>query len=154
MATVGKHFPGHGNVASDSHVELPIDPRPFDEIAAYDLVPFAELSRARLLDAVMPAHVLYPAFDSKPAGFSSRWLKDVLREQLGFDGAIFSDDLEMAGAHGAGDIVMRAEAAGDAGCDMVLVCNDFSAMDALLARWSPTVSAKQAERMERMRRRA
>ena len=154
MAAVGKHFPGHGNVASDSHVELPIDPRPFDEIAAYDLVPFAELSRARLLDAVMPAHVLYPAFDSKPAGFSSRWLKDVLREQLGFDGAIFSDDLEMAGAHGAGDIVMRAEAAGDAGCDMVLVCNDFSAMDALLARWSPTVSAKQAERMERMRRRA
>jgi beta-N-acetylhexosaminidase len=154
MATVGKHFPGHGHVAADSHVALPIDSRSFDEIAASDLIPFAELSRARQLDAVMPAHILYPAFDSEPAGFSSRWLQDVLRGQIGFDGLIFSDDLEMAGAHGAGDVVARADAAVDAGCDMVLVCNDFSAMDALLARWSPTVSPTQEERMERMRRRA
>jgi beta-N-acetylhexosaminidase len=154
MATVGKHFPGHGHVAADSHVALPIDPRPFDEIAARDLVPYVELSRARLIDAVMPAHILYPAFDSEPAGFSSRWLQDVLRGQIGFDGVIFSDDLEMAGAQGAGDIVARADAAVDAGCDMVLVCNDFSAMDALLARWSPKASPRQGQRRERMRRRA
>jgi beta-N-acetylhexosaminidase len=154
MATVGKHFPGHGHVAADSHVALPIDPRPFDEIAARDLVPYVELSRARLIDAVMPAHILYPAFDSEPAGFSSRWLRDVLRGQIGFDGVIFSDDLEMAGAHGAGDIVARADAAVDAGCDMVLVCNDFSAMDALLAQWSPAASPVQEQRRERMRRRA
>jgi beta-N-acetylhexosaminidase len=118
---VGKHFPGHGYAEADSHHALPEDPRAFDTIAAADLVPFATLG-ARL-DGVMPAHLLYPAIDPRPAGFSPFWLRDVLRSRLGFRGTIFSDDLTMGGAFGAGDIVARAEAAFEAGCDMVLVCN-------------------------------
>jgi beta-N-acetylhexosaminidase len=152
MSTVGKHFPGHGFVEADSHLALPVDPRSFDEIAAADLVPFAELARSRSIDAVMPAHVLYPAVDDRPAGFSTRWLCDVLRERLGFTGMIFSDDLEMAGACGAGDIVARADLAVSAGCDMVLVCNDFAAMDVLLARWRPPPRPQRAGRAVAMRR--
>lgn len=152
MASVGKHFPGHGNVALDSHVDLPVDRRSYAEIAADDLVPFAALIRAGALDAVMPAHVLYPEVDAQPAGFSKVWLQDVLRGRLGFDGLIFSDDLEMGGARGAGDIVGRADAALAAGCDMVLACNDFAAMDDLLARWTPPTSMQLAARLENMRR--
>jgi beta-N-acetylhexosaminidase len=150
MATVGKHFPGHGCVAADSHVALPVDPRPFEEIEAADLVPFAKLARSRAIDAVMPAHIVYPAVDDQPAGYSSRWLQDVLRGQIGFDGVIFSDDLEMAGAQGAGDIVARADLAVNAGCDMVLVCNDFAAMDTLLQQWTP--GPPPSQRLESMRR--
>jgi beta-N-acetylhexosaminidase len=152
MAAVGKHFPGHGSVGADSHVALPIDPRPYADIAANDLVPFAQLARAGLIDAVMPAHVVYPAFDSQPAGFSARWLKGILRDEIGFDGLIFSDDLEMTGAHGAGDIVARANAAIDAGCDMVLACNDFAAMTELLACWRAAPSPELHARSERLRR--
>ena len=136
MASVGKHFPGHGFVVADSHHEMPVDERPYDAIAADDLVPFAALIREGL-DAVMPAHVVYPAVDPQPAGFSKRWLQDILRGQLAFDGLIFSDDLGMAGAHAAGDMVARADAAFSAGCDIVLVCNDLAAADDLLARWRP-----------------
>jgi beta-N-acetylhexosaminidase len=150
MATVGKHFPGHGSVVADSHVDLPVDGRDYAEIAANDLVPFAALVKSRLIDGVMPAHVLYPEIDSQPAGFSAVWLQDILRGRLGFEGLIFSDDLEMAGARGAGDIVARANAALAAGCDMVLACNDFAAMDDLLARWTPLPSAQLAARLERM----
>ena len=153
MATVAKHFPGHGNVAADSHVALPVDSRPYTEIAANDLRPFAALAREGLIDAVMPAHVLYPAFDQAPAGFSARWLQDVLRGQLQFDGLIFSDDLEMAGAHAAGDIVARADAAIGAGCDVVLVCNDFASMDTLLARWKAPEQRALSARWSRMVRR-
>ena len=149
MAAVGKHFPGHGFVAADSHTDVPVDGRPMAAIAADDLVPFGALVRGGL-EAVMPAHVIYPDVDAKPAGYSRVWLQEVLRGRLGFDGMIFSDDLGMAGAHTAGDIVARAEAAVEAGCDVVLVCNDAAASDDLLSRWKPTPRSDLARRWARM----
>jgi beta-N-acetylhexosaminidase len=149
-AAVGKHFPGHGFVAADSHVDTPVDPRPLDTILGNDIVPFAALIQQGL-EAVMPAHVVYPAVDTRVAGFSPVWIGEILRGRLGFDGLVISDDLDMAGAHSAGDIVARASGALDAGCDAVLVCNDFAAMDDLLARWSPAPQPSLARRWARMR---
>ena len=154
MATVGKHFPGHGFVRGDSHHEVPVDERSFQDIFKADLEPFRRLAKAGM-GAVMPAHVIYPQVDSQPAGFSKIWLQRILRGQLGFDGVIFSDDLSMEGASTAGGVVERAEAALDAGCDMVLLCNDPASQQKLLdglarRRIAPSLAA----RLERMRGRA
>lgn len=148
-AGVGKHFPGHGYVAADSHVDTPVDSRALDDILGTDVVPFAALMQQGL-QAIMPAHVVYPAVDTRAAGFSPVWIDGLLRRRLGFDGLVFSDDLEMAGAQAAGDIVERADAALRAGCDVVLVCNDFEAMDDLLARWTPPPQPCLARRWARM----
>jgi beta-N-acetylhexosaminidase len=139
MASCGKHFPGHGFVKADSHTEIPVDKRSLKAILADDAAPYGWLSTT--LDSVMPAHVIYPKVDARPAGFSAKWLGDILRGRLNFYGAIFSDDLSMAGARRIdGREVSYTEAAVaalNAGCDMVLLCNQSQgggqAVDALIA---------------------
>jgi beta-N-acetylhexosaminidase len=122
MAAVGKHFPGHGGVVEDSHLALPVDMRALSELEQRDLKPFRVLL-AEGLEGIMPAHVIYERIDPRPAGFSPFWIQTILRGQYGYTGAIFSDDLSMAGAAYAGGPVDRARLALEAGCDMVLVCN-------------------------------
>jgi beta-N-acetylhexosaminidase len=158
MGNCGKHFPGHGHVKADSHVAVPVDKRSLKTILIEDAAPYGWLSTS--LVAVMPAHVVYPKVDHRPAGFSPRWLQEVLRGQLGFTGAIFSDDLSMEGArHLDGGTLSYAEAAAlalDAGCDMVLLCNQTldggGDVDALLdglqqmaasGRWRPDADSEQ-----------
>ncbi len=150
MAAVGKHFPGHGYIKADSHIEVPVDNRTYADIEMNDLVPFRKMIDFGLA-GMMPAHVIYPGVDARPAGFSKVWLKEILRGELGFDGCIFSDDLSMEGAAVAGNIVQRAEAAFSAGCDMALVCNNPQAADELLERLQWNISATSLVRLARMR---
>ncbi|MBN8766582.1 MAG: beta-N-acetylhexosaminidase [Thiobacillus sp. SCN 64-317] len=149
MAACGKHFPGHGFVVADSHVDVPVDPRTLDDIAVADLMPFRLMIEAGLA-AIMPAHVIYPQVDDKPAGFSRVWLKKLLRQQLAFDGAVFSDDLCMEGAAVAGGVVERVTAALDAGCDMALVCNRPDLADDVLANLRVDWPAPSRARLARM----
>lgn len=153
MAAVGKHFPGHGHVRADSHHEVPIDERPLDAIEREDLLPFRRLIQ-KGLGGIMPAHVIYPEVDAAPAGFSEIWLKRILRGELGFDGVIFSDDLSMEGASVAGGVISRGTAALQAGCDMVLVCNNPQSADELLRGLEYTMPAAGAARLARIRQRA
>ena len=148
MQATLKHFPGHGSVVADSHLELPVDDRSFAEIEDYDLIPFREL--CPLVGAVMTAHVLYAAVDPHPASFSRYWLQNVLRERLGFRGLIFSDDLSMGGAQAIGAVGARAEQALEAGCDFLVACNDRAAaleICAMLEKTNSTQSAGPSSRL-------
>jgi beta-N-acetylhexosaminidase len=131
MANCGKHFPGHGFVKADSHVAIPVDERTLDAIMTEDAAPYNWLGMS--LAGVMPAHVIYPQVDPHPAGFSKKWLS-ILRDEIGFQGVIFSDDLSMEGASVAGSVIDGAHAALVAGCDMVLICNAPDKADQLLRR--------------------
>ena len=150
MAAVGKHFPGHGFAAADSHVAVPTDPRPAKDLFRKDLVPYKAAIQAGLA-AVMPAHIIFPQADAEPAGYSKYWLQEVLRGQLGFDGLIYSDDLSMEGASTAGGVVERAQAALVAGCDQVLLCQKPKEQDLLLESLA-AVQLAVPDRVERMRR--
>lgn len=126
MGAVGKHFPGHGNVSTDSHIGLPVDCRSLQEIAEFDMVPFERLSQ-NYLQGIMPAHIVFDQVDSSTVGFSSVWLKEILRQKLQYNGLIFSDDLSMAAAESGGDFIARSKAALSAGCDLLLLCNNRAA---------------------------
>ena len=150
MANCGKHFPGHGWAEADSHVAIPVDERSLAEILNDDAKPYEWLDLS--LAAVMPAHVIYPQVDQNPAGFSKIWLHSVLRQELGFEGVIFSDDLSMEGASVAGSVVKGAEMALDAGCDAVLICNRPDLADQLLdsLQVSKTKQAESAVRLNKL----
>jgi beta-N-acetylhexosaminidase len=145
MAAVGKHFPGHGSVAVDSHLDLPEDKRTFEQIAADDLIPFREMI-ASGIEGLMAAHILFSAVDDKPVGFSAYWLQDVLRKQLAFSGLVFSDALDMHGADMAGGFPQRVKTALEAGCDMALICNNresvIKTLDGLPADYRPVAEEK------------
>ncbi|QEY24287.1 beta-N-acetylhexosaminidase [Neisseria animalis] len=149
MKSCGKHFPGHGFVEGDSHHVLPRDDRSLTELEAADIIPFSKLSDAGMA-AVMPAHVVYPQVDSNPAGFSEKWLKTILRDNIGFTGVIFSDDLTMEGACGVGGIKERAEISFAAGCDIVLVCNRPDLVDELRHNFQAPANPELANRWQYM----
>jgi beta-N-acetylhexosaminidase len=149
MAATAKHFPGHGSVEADSHVDIPVDDRPREQIISQDMRVFAEL--VEHYQAVMPAHVIYPSVDKQPAGFSELWLQDILRNQLNFDGVIFSDDLSMKGAEVVGGYYERAKAAVSAGCDMVLVCNHPKEGRELMESFDFETDPKSSARLAKMK---
>lgn len=149
MGNCGKHFPGHGFAAADSHVALPVDDRDLDEILSDDAAPYDWLGMA--LASVIPAHVIYTKVDEKPAGFSRIWLQEILRKKLRFTGAIFSDDLSMEAARAGGTLTQAAQAALEAGCDMVLVCNQPEAAEIVLQELAYVPSKESAQRLRQLR---
>ena len=151
MASVGKHFPGHGFVKGDTHWERPTDDRSFAELEAADLIPFRELIAAGV-DGIMAAHLIFPNIDARLASSSSYWLQDVLRHKLHFRGVIFTDDIGMVAAHANGDLTARAEIAVQNGVDIVLPCNDRPGLIELLDQWKPTPEPSLARKWERMRK--
>ncbi len=144
MGTCGKHYPGHGYVIPDSHVDLPVDDRPLSAMAD-DLLPYRQLP----LDSVMAAHVIYENIDSNTAVFSSKWI-DYLRNAIKFDGVVFTDDLSMAGAGVVGDMLARVRAAYAAGCDMLLVCNAPEAVAQVLDGWQPIIDPRRGLRVQKL----
>lgn len=149
MANCGKHFPGHGFAHADSHVEVPVDDRPLDAILRDDVAPYDWLGMS--LAAVLPAHVIYPQVDTKPAGFSRVWLQEILRGKLRFPGAIFSDDLSMEAARQGGSLTEAATAALNAGCDMVLICNQPEEAGNVLDALRVMLTKASQRRLKRMR---
>ncbi len=149
MAATGKHFPGHGAVALDSHLTLPIDNRDLDTLRQKDFIPFKQLI-SQGLEGIMPAHVLYPNIDNQQAGFSTFWIQKILRAELQFNGTVFSDDLSMAGAATAGSVADRAKQARSAGCDMLLVCNNSTAASEVLDALPITQDPLREVRLKRM----
>lgn len=155
MSATGKHFPGHGAVAADSHIEIPVDKRSLSEVMRADGQVFDLLIQDEI-EALMPAHVIYPEVDSAPAGFSPIWMQGILRETLGFEGVIFSDDLGMEGASVAGGFAERARAALAAGCDMILICNEPKGIAEVLdylEQAKPLLDPKSGMRLSRMKHR-
>jgi beta-N-acetylhexosaminidase len=150
MAAVGKHFPGHGGIAPDSHLTLPVDDRSFAELAARDLAPFRRLI-GEGIEGIMPAHIVFSRVDERPAGFSPYWIGTVLRRGFGFDGAVFSDDLSMSGAGYAGSYAERVKAALAAGCDMILICNQPEAAESVLDLAAANGSHERCRRILKMR---
>ncbi|KAF1030351.1 MAG: Beta-hexosaminidase [Burkholderia plantarii] len=149
MANCGKHFPGHGWAEADSHVALPTDDRPLEAILKADVAPYDWLGLS--LSAIIPAHVIYTQGDARPAGFSPVWLQQVLRDRLGFTGAVFSDDLSMEAAREGGTLAQAADAALAAGCDMVLVCNQPDQAETVLHELTVEVSEESVRRIRRLR---
>lgn len=149
MAATGKHFPGHGAVALDSHLTLPIDDRNLSCLREKDFLPFKQLI-AEGLEGIMPAHVVYPQTDSLPAGFSTKWIQELLRKELKFNGTVFSDDLTMEGAAAIGGYPERAKLALQAGCDMVLVCNNPEAAELVLTSLPITTNELREQRLKTM----
>ena len=141
MKATGKHFPGHGSVVEDSHFTLPVDNRPLDDLRKRDLVPYAALSHQ--LDGIMTAHIVFNAMDPNPATFSGFWLHRILRDELGFKGVVFSDDLSMKGADLGGDGFERTSRALQSGCDIVLICNDPETAHAVAGKMKNPATAHQ-----------
>ena len=147
ISPIAKHYPGHGSVTADSHVTLPSDPRSIEAIRSTDLKPYSAY-RDIGFKGLMTSHVVYPAIDNQPATFSTRWIQEILREDIGFTGAVFSDDLNMAAARTIGNIHTRVWSALTAGCDMVLLCDNTDDMDAVLQRSPSYVSPMGRTRIE------
>lgn len=150
MAATGKHFPGHGYVAGDSHFDIPVDNRSLEDIDQSDMTPFKTLIKQGL-SGIMPAHVIYDRCCDQPAGFSKFWIQEQLRNKLGFDGVVFSDDLSMEGATVAGSFENRADAALDAGCDMVLVCNHREGAEAVLKHLEMINARTDQKRLQKLK---
>jgi beta-N-acetylhexosaminidase len=149
MCAVGKHFPGHGSVEGDSHLVLPVDDRDLETLRSADMLVFERMIHYGL-PAVLAAHVVYSQVDPRPAGYSRVWLQQILRSELGFSGAVFSDDLGMAGAALEGGPVEQAALSLEAGCDMILLCNDRSAAESVIDNTPHHASALRSARLVRM----